>query len=283
MFNHGPSFGERMPPAAKGILIVTAAAFLLQTLLNLFAPALPLDAWFGLSIGGLAHGRLWQPLTYMLLHGGLWHFFVNMLALFFFGPEVERAIGTRRFLAAYVLCGIAAGLGWILISALPHQLAGPCIGASGAVFGAMGIFGALFPNRTITLLLFLVIPITLTARTLVLALMAVALLSLGWDQQGGIANAAHLVGGVAGYLYGRRLARGGFDGWVYYGGQGGGRRSWNDRWQSLRAIWRTRRMHVISTREVDRILDKLNRHGYASLTEAERKMLDRAASVVSRK
>ncbi len=277
MFNPAPSSGERLPPATKGLLIVTAAAFLLQTLLNIFNPALPLDAWFGLSIGGLARGLLWQPLTYMLLHGGLWHFFVNMLALFFFGPEVERAIGTRRFLAAYILCGIAAGIGWIMISALPQQIAGPCIGASGAVFGVMGLFGALFPNRVITLLLFFVIPITMTARTLVIALMAVALLSLGWDQQGGVANAAHLAGGLAGYLYGRRLARGGFDGWVYYGGQAGGRRSWSALWQSLRAIWRTRRMRVVSTREVDRILDKLNRQGYASLTEAERKLLDRAA------
>ena len=277
MFDNGFAAGERLPPATLGILIATAAVFLLQTLAGMAGLELPLDHYFGLSLSGLAHGRLWQPLTYLLLHGGLWHFFVNMLALFFFGPEVERAIGTRRFLAAYLLCGLAAGLGWILISALPQQYAGPCIGASGAVFGVMGIFGALFPNRVVTLLLFFVIPITMTARTLVITLMAVALLSLGWEQ-GGIAHAAHLAGGFAGYLYGRRLARSGFDGWVCYGGgRGGGGRSWTAWWQTLRGAWRTRRMRVVSARDVDRILDKLHRHGYSSLTAGEREQLDRAA------
>ena len=144
-----------------------------------------------------------------------------------------------------------------------------------------------------TLLLFFVIPLTMTARTLVIVLMAVALLALGWER-GGIAHAAHLVGGLAGYLYGGRLARSGFDGWVYYGGSSlsdwwrGLRRSpftvhgllstvHGSLWQTLRGLWRTRRMHVVSTRELDRILDKLHRHGYASLTPAERQQLERAA------
>ncbi len=276
MFDNGLVAGERLPPATMGILVATGAVFFLQTLATVAGLALPLDAYFGLSRGGLMHGRLWQPVTYLLLHGGLWHFFVNMLGVFFFGPEVERAIGTRRFLLAYLLSGVVAGIGWVTISALPQQYAGPCIGASGAVFGVMGIFGALFPNRVITLLLFFVIPVRMTARTLVIVLMAVALMSLGWDS-GGIAHSAHLVGGLAGYLYGRHLARSGFDGWEYYGGRGGGGRSWNAWWQALRAVWRTRRMHVVSTRDVDRILDKLHRHGYASLTAEERKQLDRAA------
>src|ERR1035437_9668812 len=137
MVYHGLASGERMPPATRGILIATGAVLFMQTLANMANLALPLGDYFGLSLDGLAHGRLWQPVTYMLLHGGLWHFFVNMLALFFFGPEIERAIGTRRFLAAYLLSVIVAGIGWILITALPQQYAWPCIGASGAVFGVM--------------------------------------------------------------------------------------------------------------------------------------------------
>jgi membrane associated rhomboid family serine protease len=234
---------------------------------------------FGLSRRGLREGRIWQVVTYMFLHGGPLHIIVNMLCLAVFGGEIEDALGTRRFLWLYFGCGILGGLGWLVLSGSGLSY---CIGASGAVFGVLGTFAALFPERRITLLVFFVLPVTMTARTMAIGLGLVAVLSTIWDR-GNIAHAAHLGGGVAGYLYGRRVARAVLGvglpplppphEWV---------RNWlSDR----RAKARRRRFRAMSPpengpparEEVDRILEKITERGLDSLTREERKTLDRAS------
>ena len=87
----GLSFAARMGRATLTLLCVTAAAYI----------AARLAAWdpseeFGLSLSGLTEWKLWQPVTYLLVHGNLLHLLGNMLGLFFFGPETEDTIGTWR-------------------------------------------------------------------------------------------------------------------------------------------------------------------------------------------
>jgi len=142
------------------------------------------------------------------------------------------------------------------------------------VFGIIGAFAALFPHRQLTLLLFFVIPVTTSARTLAIVFGIATLLMLAMGG-GGVAHAAHLAGGIAGYLYGHHLA-----GAVQYGR--GGSKGWS--LSSLRAAFRRRQYKVVEEPEepvdgdeVDAVLDKIQREGVNSLTRKEKELLDRAS------
>ncbi len=270
--------GGALTPAVRYLLIATGAAFILQLADN--AWFIPL---FSLSPEGFQRLFLWQLVTYMFLHGGFWHLLLNMLGLFFFGPETERATGSGRFLALYFISGIIGGLGWLLLTG--HQPA-TCVGASGAVFGILGAFAALFPERPITLLVFFILPVTMRARTMALGLGLFTLLAM-ISQPGQIAYAAHLAGGLAGYGYIQLIFnRGGSQAlrnprqWL-----DGARRAINDwRWR-----WQRRKFKVLSSpadladggaptpAEVDAILDKVSRWGLDRLSRREREILDRAS------
>lgn len=154
--------------------------------------------------------RLWQPVTYLFLHSGLFHILFNMLALWMFGVELERMWGTRSFLKYYFVTGIGAGLVTVLLAFLP--LPGSIgdtlrysvtVGASGAIYGLLLAYALRFPNRP---LFMFPIPIPIPAKYFVLILGGIALLSSVAANQGGVANVAHLGGLAVGYLYlrGRR-------------------------------------------------------------------------------
>src|SRR5204862_2630371 len=86
--------------------------------------------------------RIWQPFTYIFLHGGLWHLLINMLMLWMFGRELELVWWKRRFLNYFFLCGTGAALIEVIIKTVPVFLGGPpslipTIGASGAIFGIL--------------------------------------------------------------------------------------------------------------------------------------------------
>jgi len=277
-YNNTYSFAPGLTPAVRFLLIGTPAVFLVQAIADRLTGG-GFTELFSLSLNGLLRLELWQPVTYLFLHGGFWHLILNMLGLFFFGPETERTIGPRRFLALYFACGILAGLGWVLISGLPDS---HCLGASGAIFGVLGAFAGLFPQRPVTLLVFFVIPVSLRARTLAIALGIFNLLAL-ISPPGQIAYAAHLVGGLAGYLYG-----------LYGVSAGLGRGSFNPRqwWNDLSWRWHRRRFKVLrgadrereteteeppSTQEVDEVLAKVSKWGLGRLTSRDRDILDRAS------
>lgn len=95
--------------------------------------------------------QLWQPATYMFLHGGLWHIGFNMLALWMFGTMLERIWGLKRFLFFYFFCGIGAGILVSLIAFITqgNDLIVVTIGASGSVLGLLTAYGMLFPNNII--------------------------------------------------------------------------------------------------------------------------------------
>jgi membrane associated rhomboid family serine protease len=83
--------------------------------------------------GGLADGEWWRLITSAFLHDGLFHIGVNMLVLWFVGAPVEEAIGRGRFLALYLVSGLAGSAGALLLD--PNAIT---VGASGAIFGILG-------------------------------------------------------------------------------------------------------------------------------------------------
>lgn len=253
------SFGG-LTRAVRVLLLVTIGCGAAQYLLSV--ARIPVLEWFGLSLGGLMTGRVWQAVSYMFLHGSFLHLFLNMLLLFMMGPETERAMGRGQFLILYFLSGVLGGVGWLIISAL-DQPGAVCIGASGAIFGIIGAFAALFPHRQITLLLFFVIPISMKAWVMGVLMAAVELVFL-WAQPlgGGIANAAHLAGGLAGYIYARTV----FHGAAAY------------RFPGPSPLPRLRwpgREAATEEEEIDRILDKIEKQGMHSLSRGERDRLHR--------
>ena len=199
-----PRYGYRstfihdyFPPGLKWLLIVNTGIFLLDFLV----PPLHRFLWtfFALTADGVIHGVgipfVWQVFTYMFLHGGILHLLFNMLTLWFFGTQIERDWGTRKFLKYYFLCGIAAGVCVVIANLLTVDL--PTIGASGAIFGILVAFAVLYPNQTV--LMNFLFPIK--AKYMVMIYAAIELILTIRPGQSGISTIAHLGGMAFGYIY----------------------------------------------------------------------------------
>lgn len=187
-------FGGPVTRTVKALIAINIAAYLLQIVSHLLGSNF-LDLYFGLVPIRLTQERMiWQLVTYMFLHGGVFHLFFNMLTLFMFGNELERYWGTRRFLTYYFITGIGAGVcSWLVAM---HSWA-VIIGASGAIYGLLLAYGITYPNRIVYLNFLL----PLKVKWLVLIMGAAAFLSSIDGSESGIASIAHLGGMVVGYLY----------------------------------------------------------------------------------
>jgi len=191
-----------LSPAVKALIIGNVAMFLVMPFMPSLARSLTLVPV------AVLHGRIWQVVTYMFLHGSLAHIFFNMLALWMFGTELERLWGTRFFVRYYFATGIVAGLTTIAFSMVPTTMAADLyysgtIGASGAIYGLLLAYGLTFPDRL--LMLFLVFPVP--AKYAVMIFGGIELFLSASDLGGGVAHVAHLGGLAAGYviLRGRRF------------------------------------------------------------------------------
>src|ERR1700730_506837 len=186
---------------------VTITIIVLNTLAWLFELSLPqetLNAF--LTVYGVVPAYFSWPtlITSMFLHGGWMHVIGNMWYLWIFGDNVEDSLGHGLFLVFYLLCGIVAAFGQILID--PSSTL-PTIGASGAIAGVMGAYFVLYPqSRVLTL-----IPLFFFYE--IFELPAVVLLGFWFLMQlfsaGGIAVTASTTGGgvafmahVAGFMTG---------------------------------------------------------------------------------
>lgn len=211
-------------------------------------------------VPALALFRPWTVVTYMFLHANLGHIFFNMLALFFFGPRVEMRLGSGRFLWLYFLSGIS---GAVLSFFLAFNAA--ILGASGAVFGVMLAFAYFWPRDHIYI--WGVLPIE--ARWLVAITTALSLWSGFTGSRGGVADFAHLGGFAGAFLYLKWIER----------MQGARRfqRKVQPKVEDRRlANWRhvdPQSAHEVNREELNRILDKINARGLASLTADERRFL----------
>jgi len=146
-------------------------------------------------------GHVWQLLTYAFLHdpGRILHILFNMLMLYWFGREVERALGTRRFTVFYLTAAVFAGFLFSLVGFRPRV---PCVGASGAVMAVMMAYALYWPNRIVLFLMF----IPMRIRTLIIVMVVWETWSL-LNQDNGVANMAHLGGLLYGYLFLRYAPR----------------------------------------------------------------------------
>ena len=268
VFRHDPIDFKSLPPAIKALLIANVAGFVAGWLVG---PEI--NRMFGLVPEQVLFARwVWQPFTYLFLHGNIWHLVFNLFALWMFGMPVEAQWGEREFLKYYFLCGFGAALAHMLLS--PHSTV-PVIGASGSVFGLLVAFAMLYPDAVVYL--YFLIPIK--AAHMAILFGAIEFFSGATGSTPGIARFAHLGGMITGYLYIR---------W------------WWEAKLKLKSLWsgatspsaddepepvaRAPRRAAIKPKspepneemaEVDRILDKILSDGLGALTDEEKQIMHR--------
>ncbi|MHC5003837.1 MAG: rhomboid family intramembrane serine protease [Planctomycetota bacterium] len=243
----------------------------------------PLKRWLHFSTTlTIMRVEFWRFIGFQFLHANLWHLLFNMLGLYFFGPLVERHLGSKRYLAFYLLCGICGALMYLLLNlsgfvvgkVLGHDLAipgllvnsphTPLMGASAGVFGVLMAGAYLVPNAMV--LLFFVIPMRLATLAYILVFVALWTVITGGPNAGG--EAGHLGGAIAGFYFIRRPhhLHGFFD---LIGRADPTSHHYRGR--------KARPKRAPERDEVDRILEKINAKGLKSLTEREKRILREAS------
>ncbi|MEK9508705.1 rhomboid family intramembrane serine protease [Gemmatimonadota bacterium Y43] len=263
----GPAFSFTITPVVKKLLLVNAVVFGFTLLAG---PSFTYE-WLAFRADHPLT-RFWGAFTYMFVHGGFWHLFMNMLVLFFFGPPLEARWGGREFLRFYLVAGLGgAALGLLLAN-------GPMVGASAAVYGVMLAFAMNWPNAPIYV--WGIFPVK--AKWLVGVFFVLAL--VGTFDPGGsrTAHFAHLGGLIAALLYLKADWR---PGGARRGTRPSARRSPRPLAIVPRELTRTRsdaaepaERETADERglldEVDRVLDKISAQGMGSLSAEERALLD---------
>jgi len=149
---------------------------------------------FGLSSGDV-WPMIWQPVTYMFIHGDFFHVFMNMFVLWMFGSEMESIWGSREFIKYYFITGIGSGIIWLLLNISNSYSV--LIGASGAIYGILLAYGLMFPNRKV--LIYFLFPIKV--KYFVILLGSVAFISSIGDSGSNISHLTHLSGMLIGFIY----------------------------------------------------------------------------------
>lgn len=140
---------------------------------------------------------VWTLVTYMFVHGGIQHLIFNMLALFIFGIQIERALGSKEFLLFYFVCGIFSGLCSLGMYMLTGQYGVFLMGASGAIYAVLLAYAVVFPRSIIYIWGIIPVP----APILVLIYALIEIFSELTGRGGGTAHLAHLFGFLGAILY----------------------------------------------------------------------------------
>ena len=300
-----------LPPVVKNLLIINGIMFLATIVFN--TRDIDLTSLFGLHYFTAHDFKIWQPITYMFMHGNFWHIFFNMFALWIFGAALENTLGQKRFLIYYFVCGIGAGLMQLLVIGLQidslKQNLSPevvqmvtengkmilnegknylgemgklnlainsvTVGASGSVFGLLLAFGIMFPNTMIYV--YFLLPIK--AKWFVIIYGAIELFYGVAGTNDGIAHFAHLGGMMFGFFL------------ILYWNKGN--RFFNFKIPTL--LRKRNYKYTVSTNykyephylsdeeynfqkkqteeKINQILDKISKNGYESLTQEEKDFL----------
>ncbi|HWC44643.1 MAG TPA: rhomboid family intramembrane serine protease [Casimicrobiaceae bacterium] len=253
-----------LTPWVKRLIVANVIVFAAQN----FIPGLTDRLAF---VPLFAFQQPWTIITYMFVHGGMWHIIFNMVTLGFFGPRVEAQLGGRRFLALYFI----SGLGGAVLSYFTTPAG--IIGASGAIFGVELAFAIFWPHEKI--FIWGVLP--LEARWLVVLTTLYSLWAGLGTAGGGIAHFAHLGGYLGAFLYLR---------WIdfrsplrayqrkletaTFGKRGLGLVGDSEdiaRWEAIPRDG----LHPMNIEELDRVIAKAKKEGVRQLTPDERAFLHR--------
>ena len=282
-----PNFGGRASSFVQSLLVLLIASFVLQAIVEAVGD---IDAnetffsWTAFTPDGFLSGKLWTLVSYACLHDGPWHLVLNLLAIFFMGRALEDDLGPKM-MTWLTLAGAASGaLLWFIF----NIAGGGLVGASAIAMAFVTTFCLRRPEQPITLLLFFVIPCTLKPKWILWSLLGIETYGFLFSElngSSGVAHSAHLGGMLAGLF---------FFGYVRPGGISSGKRphlqkpSWLKISKQLGKPGAPAGYSVnlddreMVEQEVDRILDKINDKGFGSLTEDEKRTLDKAKSLLGK-
>lgn len=271
-------------PAVRWLLALNIGVYLLQV--TLVSP----ERIFGtLALDPATFPRAWwTPFSYMFVHAGVLHLGMNMLTLWMFGPRLEQAWTSRRFVPFYIWCGLGGALAHLLFS--PNAA---LVGASAAIMGILLAYALRWPDERIYVFF-----IPTRARWLVLWLIAINV-ALGLSSQTLIGWVAHLGGLAFGWLYLLATSSGGLGRWIravpdapdpmprpvprarVAAEQGEDFEPYPQPVISGAArttpAGRPRVEPAVRSAQLNLILEKISRQGLESLTDAERKLLEDAS------
>ena len=180
------------------LILINVMAFILFSIL-ITAGVIPLD-FIAIKPSNILQGaNLWTFITSMFMHAGFFHLFVNMLSLLFIGSIIEKILGQKRYFYFYIISGLLAGLFFVFSSLIfSSDLNTFAVGASGALFGLIGLLVLLTPNLPV-FVMFIPIPIKMKyAAPGILILLW--MISIAGNVP--IGNTAHLGGLLVGLAYG---------------------------------------------------------------------------------
>lgn len=206
---------NRLPAITKNLLIINVLFWMATLALQKYG--IDLHKLLGLHFFLSPGFGIWQLVTYMFLHEGFQHLFLNMFAVWMFGRIMEVQWGSRRFLIFYLLCGIGAGLTQELCQLVHFELLISgidadhmylvdyvlkhmplTVGASGAVYGILLGYGMTFPDNQ---LFIIPIPFPIKAKWLVIGYVAIELgLGIRSNAADNVAHFAHLGGMLTGFI-----------------------------------------------------------------------------------
>jgi membrane associated rhomboid family serine protease len=205
-----PHEGGPPPLVTVGLILLNAAAFFLELnrpegAVQAFVQAwgvVPKEYSTGRDLAPLIPLPFWSTLvTSMFLHGGWAHLGGNMLYLWIFGDNIEKRVGHARFLAFYLVCGLAAAAAHIAFNSGSTT---PTIGASGAISGVLGGYLLLFPRNRVRVLTGFGVAAVPAATMLILWIVIQFVNGAGQvartPETGGVAYLAHIGGFAAGLL-----------------------------------------------------------------------------------
>ena len=300
---------RNIPTVTKNLLIVNIVAFLLTFVLGTDASSdYRLNELLGLHFFMASDFHVYQLLTYMFMHGGFEHIIFNMFALWMFGCIVERVWGAKKFFFYYIVCGVGAGLSqelaqfvqfyliaseqipsfsmgdiWVVAQNSSSVLnAWTTVGASGAIYGILLAFGMLFPEERIFIF---PLPVPIKAKYFVIGYAAIELFSAMMTRGDGVAHMAHLGGMLFGFFmirYWRNQVNGyrAMDAFDKLRDMLGGKRNRqqfnytrNNSYQEHQQDWDYNARKQATQEEIDRILDKIRKSGYDSLSKEEKQTL----------
>lgn len=224
----------------------------------------------------------WTILSYMFIHGGLMHLFLNMMVLFFFGPRLEARLGPRDFLWLYFVSGLVAAVVSIVTPfVIPafHPGVG-VVGASGAIYGLLLAFAMYWPRDRIVV--FVPIPIPVEVRWMVVFMTVVALYGIAMEALGarqGIAHHAHLGGFLGAWGYMKWRERNSPAARFKERAEPASRRGWRQDRGLLERWARIDRdtLHEVNRERYDEIVARLQSLGMEGLDDRDRAFLDRFA------
>ena len=285
-----------IPPIVKNLLLINIVAYIADIAFENFM-GIPLSRICGLYYFWTSAFSPYQIFTYMFMHGSFTHLFFNMFALWMFGRIMEQVWGGKRFLMYYIFCGIGAAITQELFQLLgfisPYAMT---IGASGAVYGILLAFGMTFPNER---LFIIPIPFPIKAKYFVMIYTIIELYE-GMTSMDGVAHFAHLGGMLFGFILimiWRNKKRRGY----FREGESFWTSSTYDNYESdssmfdkLKGAFKGKKSNEpkmtitygekqkdyeynarkkAENEEIDRILDKVRKSGYTSLTNEEKEKL----------